>query len=397
MSSSSSSNRQQRYKRDSHNGTAVSARPPAYDPIIVEESSITQSDLHQLLNSSKRTGTFVCLSPTKKEILGEIVKHHSAITAALGNVDIQNIRDQRDSAFKTRFESCIQKCNTQIKINRSSNTLLSNQMVDLFSILKEVIDHNKFRSVSKHVRRLVTTMHEAVEFLVIEKADGKETVSILRGEKRTNQQLERKFLEGGGTLPRDELLSRCAFCKHGSVDWPPENETVQSENELRFGEHAKVVAKWNKHKEGKGPCPKTATGKLYTRCPPPPKTESLLLQCHCHQMACSRKGSLVGSTCIIGCCKANGEAYEWSEGACACPICCCPCKKGYAIGNIMKIGLELTHSKTTGGVDRNSVNEQLELFGQAEVKKFLSECMVQGAQVAQSSLDIIDQMNKQGM
>jgi len=63
----------------------------------------------------------------------------------------------------------------------------------------------------------------------------------------------------------------------------------------------------------------------------------------------------------------------------------------------MKIGLELTRSKTIGGVDRNSMNEQLELVGQAEVKKFLSECMVQGAQVAQSSLDIIDQMNKQGM
>jgi len=394
MINSSSINRQQKDQRDSQNDTAVSA-PPAYDPIIVEEESITQSDLSQLLNSSKRTGTFVCLSPTKKEILGELVVHHSAIIDALGNVDRQNIRDQRDSAFKTRFETCIKKCNTQIKINRAPNTLLSNQMIDLFSILKEVMDNNKFRSVSKHVRRLVSTMHEAVDFLVIEKADGKEKVALLRGEKRTNQQLERKFLEGGGTLPRDEVLSRCAFCKHSSVDWPPENETVQSENNLRFGEHAKIVDKWNKYKEGKGPCPKTATGKLYTRCPPPPKTESLLLQCHCHQMACSRKGSLVGSTCIIGCCKDDGKVYGWSEGACTCPICCCPCKKSYAIRHIMKIGLELTRKSEATGV--NSSTNSRELIGQAEAKKFLSDCMVQGAQVAQSSLDIIDQMNKQGM
>jgi hypothetical protein len=124
---------------------------------------------------------------------------------------------------------------------------------------------------------------------------------------------------------------------------------VASVNEDRLSKHAAIVEKWNTYKDGKGECPKTVTGRLYTRCPPSPKTESLLLQCHCHQMMCSRKeGSHRGSTCIIGCLNADGEQYDWSDGMCTCGICSCPCKKGYAMHNITNIGIELTRSKMTG-------------------------------------------------
>lgn len=388
--SSSSINRQQR-----DNPNADSA-PPAYDPIVVEESSITQSDLRKLLQSSKRTGDFVCLVAEKKKIIGDLVVHHTAISEALANVDTQNIREQRDSSFKSCFESYTANYNTQLKINRASSSTLSDQMIDLFSIFKEVIENPKFRSTTRHVRGLTSKMDEAVAFLVAEKADGKETSALLRGEKRTNQQLERRHLEGGGTLPRDECLFKCAYCKHPSVDEPPENKNVQSVNEDRLAQHADVVLRWNKFKDGKGPCPKTATNKVYTRCPPPPKTESLLLQCHCHQMTCSRKGSDIGSTCIIGCCKTDGEPYEWSEGCCTCPICCCPCKKSYAISNIAKIGIDLTRSKATGD-GRAFTNERREAVEQANAKNFLGDCMKHGAMVAQAALDTLGEMNKKGM
>ena len=381
--SSSSINRQQ---RDNLNADSA---PPAYDPIVIEESSITQSDL-------RTTGDFVCLVTEKKKIIGDLVVHHTAISEALANVDTQNIREQCDSSFKTCFESCTTKCNTQIKINRASNLTLSDQMIDLFSIFKEVLENPKFRSTARHVCELTSKMNEAVEFLVTEKADGKETSALLRGKKRTNQQLERKHLEGGGTLPRDECLFMCVYCKHPSVDEPPENKHVQRVNKDRLAQHAELVLTWNKFKDGKGPCPKTATNKLYTQCPPPPKTESLLLQCHYHQMACSRKGSLIGSTCIIGCCKTDGEPYEWSEECCTCCICCCPCKKSYAISNIAKIGLDLTRSKATGD-GRASTNERHEVVEQAKAKNFLGDCMKHGAKVAQAALDTLGEMNKKGM
>jgi hypothetical protein len=78
-----------------------------YDPIIVEDSSITQNDLREILRSSKRTGDFVCLVAEKKEILGDILKQHNHISAALTNVDADNVRSNQDSTFKTRFEGLL--------------------------------------------------------------------------------------------------------------------------------------------------------------------------------------------------------------------------------------------------------------------------------------------------
>ena len=118
--------------------------PPAYDPIIVEESNITQNDLRELLRSSKRTGNFVCLVAEKREMLGNILKQRHHITAALKNVDALNVREQTDSIFNTRFESCTAIYDTAIKINRGTNTALSDHMIELFAIFKEVINHPKF-------------------------------------------------------------------------------------------------------------------------------------------------------------------------------------------------------------------------------------------------------------
>ena len=369
--------------------------PPAYDPIIVEESNITQNDLRELLRSSKRTGNFVCLVAEKREMLGNILKQRHHITAALKNVDALNVREQTDSIFNTRFESCTAIYDTAIKINRGTNTALSDHMIELFAIFKEVINHPKFRSTSKYVLVLMTKMDDAVAFLVAKKEDGKEANALLRGEKRSSQQLDRKYLGGGGTLPRDECLMICAYCQHSTVDEPPENANVATVNQDRLLKHAEIVETWNKYKDGKGPCPKTVSGKLYTRVPPPPKTESLLLQCHCHQMSCSRKGSNVGSTCLIGCMKVDGERYDWSEGMCTCRVCSCPCKKSYAMSNITKIGIELTRVKTAS--DNGTGSESREIVEQARAKNWLAGCMLQGARVVQATRETLENMNKSGM
>ena len=150
------------------------------------------------------------------------MKERNHISAALTNVDADNVRSRnQDSTFKSRFEACIAKYNTTVKINRATkNPALSDHMIDLFSILKEVFNHPRFRSTGKYVRVLMTKMEDAVAFVVAKKEDGKEPITLLRGEKRTSTQLNRKFMDGGGTIPRDECFYPCVYCKHSTVDEP---------------------------------------------------------------------------------------------------------------------------------------------------------------------------------
>ena len=239
-----SSTNTQSINRQQRDNPSAASNPPVYDPIIVEDSSITQNDLREILrSSSKRTGDFVCLVAEKKEILGDILKQHNHISAALTNVDADNVRSNQDSTFKFRFEACIAKYNTKGKIKRATNTALSDHMIDLFSILKEVFNHPRFRSTGKYVRVLMTKMEDAVAFVVAKKEDGKEPIALLRGEKRTSAQLNRKFMDGGGTIPRDDSLYPCVYCKHSTVDEPPENVNVASVNEDLLSKHAAIVEK----------------------------------------------------------------------------------------------------------------------------------------------------------
>jgi hypothetical protein len=239
-----SSTNTQSINRQQRDNPSAASNPPAYDPIIVEDSSITQNDLREILrSSSKRTGDFVCLVAEKKEILGDILKQHNHISAALTNVDADNVRSNQDSTFKTRFEACIANYNTNGKIKRATNTVLSDHMIDLFSILKEVFNHPRFRSTGKYVRVLMTKMEDAVAFVVAKKEDGKEQIALLRGEKRTSAQLNRKFMDGGGTIPRDDTLYPCVYCKHSTVDEPPENANVASVIEDLLSKHAAIIEK----------------------------------------------------------------------------------------------------------------------------------------------------------
>mmetsp|Transcript_4354 Transcript_4354/g.5012 ORF Transcript_4354/g.5012 Transcript_4354/m.5012 type:complete len:631 (-) Transcript_4354:116-2008(-) len=386
-----------RHQNDNPNSASA---PPTYDPVIVAESSITKNDLRDILRASKRTGDFVCLAGDKKKILTDLLKGYVSITNALAKVDAQNRHENNDSIFKTRFESCAKKYytnnNTNNKIDKLTNNALSDLMIDLFVIFQEVTSHPKFRSVKNHVHVLMEKMDDAVAFLIAVKEDGKEDNKILlRGEKRTSQQLSRKFMEGGGLVPREVLFQSCPYCQHCTVDEPPENANVKSVNADRFRQYNIINEKWNKFKANNGPCPRNMkTDQFYTRKPPLPKTEALILQCHCHQMTCARKGSDVGSTCIVGCLKAGGERCDWHDGMCTCSVCKCPCKKGYKMDNFTKIGIALTRRKTTGeGKNADSSTQE----DTAKAKHFLGECMFHGANIAQDALDAMEIMNEKGL
>ena len=58
--------------------------------------------------------------------------------------------------------------------------------------------------------------------ITLKKTEEVET-DILHGKKRSQNQLARKFLQGGGFLPEDECYWICIFCKHSFIDEPVEN------------------------------------------------------------------------------------------------------------------------------------------------------------------------------
>ena len=85
-----------RQQFDKHSSIPIC--PPAYDPIIVEESSITQSDLRETLQSSKRTGNFTCLMAKKKELLGNLLfEHKDVVSHSLLSIDAANCQVDIDS------------------------------------------------------------------------------------------------------------------------------------------------------------------------------------------------------------------------------------------------------------------------------------------------------------
>ena len=104
----------------------------------------------------------------------------------------------------------------------------------------------------------------------------------MRGDKSTRAQLEQKFLDGGGTRPRNELLLLCAFCQNPTIDKPPKNNGVIDINKERLDQHATLTKQWNVYKDGKGPCPTTLTGRAYLHAHPIPAIEALLLHVNQH-------------------------------------------------------------------------------------------------------------------
>ena len=44
----------------------VLLKPPVYEPIIIDHSSITQNDFREILSSSKKISSFQCLTPAKE-------------------------------------------------------------------------------------------------------------------------------------------------------------------------------------------------------------------------------------------------------------------------------------------------------------------------------------------
>ena len=297
------------FNRHQNDDPNISPTPPDYNPIVID-GNIKQSDLRDTLNSQKRAGNvFICSVAEKRELLIGLMKNRSGVAEVLSRIDSQNSLNNTGSTFTTRFQSCFDFHRTDNKIKVASNSSLTDLMLKIYSILREVVDHRFLRLQLKNISPFISKMEEAEIYTASRIEDSAESCKLLKGLPRSKDQLERKILRDGGTIPRDSSLRFCAFCKHPTVDEPPENANVNRNNEIKLANHTVAVEQWHKYKDGKGPCPKNRNGKDMTRIPPTPKLDSLILQCHCHQMSCARQNSDMGSTCSILCAKMMGHGF----------------------------------------------------------------------------------------
>jgi hypothetical protein len=279
-------------------------------------------------------------------------------------------------------------------IKKYNSKELADIFIQFYTVFEAVYELPRFRTAKDHVSRFMSVMEQLVSVIITECEENAEESKLLHGVKCNSQQLQRQFLQGGGTFPTDASLQLCVYCQHPTVDEPPENKNVATVNQEKVEKHRVLVAQWDNYKNGNGSCPKTTTGKDFKRHPPPAKLDSLLLQCHCHQMTCSRKGSDVGSTCAIACKKDDGNRFDWKDNFCDCPVCKCNCKKVYQREKIPLIGIVLMAKKNEedGGISRE-LRQQLDMqLG----KSYLAECMIEGVQVASAAMQTLNNMNDKG-
>ena len=103
---------------------------------------------------------------------------------------------------------------------------------------------------------LISLINETIKHITNVKAEEKEP-DILRGEKKTQFHLGRKYLQGGGFLPQDESYRFCIFCKHPFVDEPAENKNVFENNRQKERQLEDLKSQFEDYKNGKKTTPPT--------------------------------------------------------------------------------------------------------------------------------------------
>ncbi len=331
---------------------------PTYHTPVVDPSSICDDEIVKLITSKASTSSnsFQCSSLRVKEALYPFVDNQLLFFSAFENVDKENSSSNNGSSLLSTFLSHFPlkpsiiiptkekdfKTN-QSKINKLTKVDATRKVISIYNIVKQAESSKYFRQAKKHTLLITKLVDEATKTLTDEQAKLLDS-KILQGLNRTQQQIERKYLQKGGFVPSDPNYRYCVFCKHEFIDEPPENKSVETENKRLEEEHRKLkqAVEDYKNKKTKDP-PVSSTGRPITDRVPSLKLGSLILQCHCHQMRCVREGSLQGSTCNRMCRKpGTNKRCEWREDddgikKCTCEVCICPCKKAYKIGDIPQI------------------------------------------------------------
>jgi hypothetical protein len=207
-SSSSSGNMIQNKSKPLH--------PSNHSTQIIKDEDVSEQNLRDLLASQSRSAAFQCPMVNKKQLLEPIFNNHKVIINTVTNIDNDNSDTSILTHLKNELLYSSSESTSPSKLwKRLNNAQLATKMIKLFSIFKIAYKNRKFRQLQKYTSALMTKMEEAQSICKEKKQDEAEPCALLKGLKRTTEQLSRKFLEGVGTkCPDDLLLALCAFCGH---------------------------------------------------------------------------------------------------------------------------------------------------------------------------------------
>ena len=260
-----------------------------------------------------------------------------------------------------------------------------------------------FRQIEPMAQPLISLINETIKHITNVKAEEKEP-DILRGEKKTQFHLGRKYLQGGGFLPQDESYRFCIFCKHPFVDEPTENKTVFETNRQKEIQLEELKKQFDEYKNGKRTTPPTGlNGKPITNANQFPqfKKEDITYHCHCYQMRCATEGTDVGSQCELKCYdSSSGRRYRWrtEDGLkkCTCPVCLCRCRKVYRFGKIRTIMAELSREDVNSSISTSNSKVDEKRRRQIEAQSFISDCIDIGQKSRNVYSDAMENMKSKG-
>ena len=150
--------------------------------------------------------------------------------------------------------------------------------------------------------------------------------------KLSAEELNRKYLAGGGCLSDDSSWRICPRCGCESIDCPPTNPARIQMNAENLQRYQAELLEYNARKAesgGNGATRVGYRGDTSCRAPQKPKLLDAYLQCHCHQSRNPKPTDPdnAGSTCLIKCRDKHGQSYgvDPVTGKTLCPSCNCPC------------------------------------------------------------------------
>ena len=288
--------------------------------------------------------------------------------------------DQKEKTFHSKTFDLILPCaTTSNAIRKMPIHQLATVLLNLSELCELVKDLPQMRLVRDLIDPTLK-IHNELKIVVMEgKEDVDETDKTLRGMKLNSEAWSLSYCSSGGLLPELEFRN-CDFCKHSMVDEPYCNQSVIEENNKMINEYEEKLRVLNLYKEGKGP-PLKKNNKIINRIIKPPG-KSLLLQCHCFQMHCTRKDSDSGSTCFNKCMNNNGNRYPWIDGnGCTCTICQCKCNKRYKKQDTVRISAEIKRREKVS----HPMFSNLITCEQVTAKNFVGKAFMMGAHVAHST------------
>ncbi len=189
-------------------------------------------------------------------------------------------------------------------------------------------------------------------------AENRNKLSGWKSDPMSRKERERRYLMAGGTDLKPQY-PWCARCQHPFLDGPPENATVDEQNQEDVSNYMQLceeVKAWKNDKENveQPRCPTTL--ELIDKMPSAPKPRVKFGHCHCHQFKANGRDRVHG-TCPIGCFY-KGVQYAYLQ----CPICLCTCDAFIDLGQYHAIVavLTVTTSQSCNADSRANAVEWLE-------------------------------------